>query len=125
MNGQGRSLTDTALRQVLESEGRARSRIAEEEQKAAIALEAARSKARQIEADAVEEAGAFQAACAAKGEQRLSALHETAEQRLAGIESESTLPRIKTAAKVVARELAGIKTADDKKRDQRGTRESA
>ena len=124
MNEQGHPLTDTALRQVLESESRARDRIAAEEQKAATALEAARSEARQIETEAVEEAGVFQARCADEAEQRLSDLRETAEQRLADIESESTLPRIKTAAEAVARELAGIKTADDEERAPRGNRAS-
>lgn len=125
MNEQGHSLTDTALRQVLESEGRARDRIAEEEQKAAAALEAARSEARQIETEAVEAARVFQAECADEAEQRLSDLRETAEQRLAGIESESTLPRIKSAAEAVARELAGIEPADEKERGPRGNKASA
>ena len=128
MNQEGHSLTDTALRQVLESESRARGRIAEEEQKAAAALEAARSEARQIEADAVEEARAFQAACAAEAETRLAALREEAEKRLAGIESDSILPQIRAAAEAVARELAGLGAADDKKSaddSERGTKESA
>lgn len=120
MNEKGRPLTDSALRQVLESESRARQKIADEEQKAAAALEAARAEARQIESDAVEHAGAFQAECAAEAERRLAALREEAEQRLAGIESESILPRIKAAAEAVAGELAGIEPAHE---NGRGTKE--
>ena len=131
MDQEGRTLTDTALRQVLESETRARHRIAGEEEKAAAALEAARAEARQIETDAVEEAREFQSACAAEAESRLAGLREEDEQRLAGIESESILPQIKAAAESVARELAGLeiaddsKTADDEERGPRGTREPA
>ncbi|HMB38713.1 MAG TPA: hypothetical protein VKO85_06510 [Wenzhouxiangellaceae bacterium] len=122
MTQEGRSLTDSALRQVLESESRARQKISDEEQKAAAALEAARAEARQIETNAVEAARAFQDACAAKAEQHLSELRETAEQRLAGIESESILPQIKAAAEVVARELSGIESADEKERGSRETK---
>lgn len=122
MNQEGRPLTDSALRQVLESEHRARDRIAGEERKAAAALETARAEARQIETDAVEQAKVFQTDCAAEAERRLTALREEAEQRLAGIESQSILPRIKAAAEAVARELTGIESADEK---GRGTKEPA
>lgn len=125
MNEEGRSLTDSALRRVLESESRARGRIAEEEQKAAAALEAARAEARQIETDAVEQARAFQAACAAKAEQRLSDLQDSAEQRLAGIDSESILPRIKAVAEALACELAGIESVNKKTRELGGDKEFA
>lgn len=128
MDQEGRTLTDSALRQVLESETRARQKIAEEERKAASSLEAARAEARQIEADAVEEAREFQSACAAEAESRLAELREEAEQRLAGIESESILPQVKAAAEAVARELAGLagddeKTSDDEEGGQRVTKE--
>ncbi|MEX2499504.1 MAG: hypothetical protein WD397_11590 [Wenzhouxiangellaceae bacterium] len=112
MNQEGRPLADTALRQVLESESRARGRIAGEERKAAAALEAARADGRQIEADAVVVARQFQAACAEQVEARVTRLRESAEQRLAQIESESVLPRIEAAAEAVARELVSAGSGD-------------
>jgi len=125
MNEEGGTLTDSALRRVLESESRARKRISEEERKAAAALEAARAEARRIESEAVKQAREFQSACAAEAKARLAELREAAEQRLAGIESESILPQLKAAAESLARELAGIEPADDKTRAPWGTEESA
>ena len=123
MKEQGRRPTDAAVREVLEAEHRAGARITEAEEKAEYALQRARAEARRIETDAVAAARAFQASCAEKVEQRLTALRETAEQHLAGIESESSLPRIRAAAGAVARELAGIESGDEE--GLRGTKDSA